>query len=419
MEQLSNKGFKSMAIILIATNTLVYISSSLYAPFLGAYYTERGVTASEIGILMAIGPLIAILIQPLWAGLSDRTGRRKDVLSLIILGCAISINSYYLGNNFFGYFIATILFTIFSTSMVPLSDAILVDLSEKIKFKFSYVRLGGTLGYALTVYIAGRVLKYYPSALFAMASISYLIMMFVVRRLPSKERENSLGGSGQKPLDIEEVEEARHEKRTKRERSRIFMNNDIVFVLLFAFVTHLGLYFGIGFMGVYLIELGYDQSIIGMLNTISALSEVPILLCIHKLIKRFGTMRIIAFSGIMAGVRILLISGGSLPTIIISQMLQSVTYMTTYYCSVTYINQNVEPMHRSKGQGILTITQAGLGSIMGMILGGRVIEAIGMRQSYIVVGCVIVGVSFVTILIYIIYNKLRSRNLINEMENIK
>ena len=100
-------------------------------------------------------------------------------------------------------------------------------------------------------------------------------------------------------------------------------------------------------------------------------------------------------------------------------MLQSVTYMTTYYCSVTYINQNVEPMHRSKGQGILTITQAGLGSIMGMILGGRVIEAIGMRQSYIVVGCVIVGVSFVTILIYIIYNKHRSRNLNNEMQNIE
>ncbi|MHB8130150.1 MAG: MFS transporter, partial [Mobilitalea sp.] len=85
-----------IGINLFMINAFVYISFSLYMPFLSSYYSKAGINAVQIGILLTIGPVIAIIIQPLWAILSDKTGRRKDILSLMVLGSGISIFSYYL-----------------------------------------------------------------------------------------------------------------------------------------------------------------------------------------------------------------------------------------------------------------------------------------------------------------------------------
>lgn len=388
MKRNINASVKSMAVILIALNAFVYICSSLYVPFLGAYYSEEGINASQIGILLAIGPIIAILIQPLWARLSDYTGRRREILMLVTFGCALAILTYYLGNNFMGYFFVTILLSAFSTSILPLCDAIVVDRASKINFNFAYVRLGGTLGYALTVSLAGHILKARPAAAFIMASGSYLIMTCIISRLPKEHKA--------KPhMDMPH--------RLQKSKTKIFKDKEIIFVLLFAFICQVGLCFCTGFMGVYLLKLGYNQSDIGTMNTISALSEVPILLCIRKLLKKFGTMKILAFSGIVTSMRIFMVTGETLTNFVLSQLMQSMSYMTTYYCCVTYISEHVAPEHRSRGQGMLAIVQAGLGSIGGMMLGGRVIDLIGMHNSYILMGSMVLSISVLIILAYFIF----------------
>ena len=51
-------------------------------------------------MLLAIGPIFAIFIQPLWAMLSDRTGKRKLLLILLALCTAGAYLLYYLGASF-------------------------------------------------------------------------------------------------------------------------------------------------------------------------------------------------------------------------------------------------------------------------------------------------------------------------------
>ena len=62
----------------------------------------------------------------------------------------------------------------------------------------------------------------------------------------------------------------------------IFEDRKIVYVLAFAFVFQIGASFCSAFLGVYAVEIGYGQSQIGLLNCISASSEIPVLLCIKK-----------------------------------------------------------------------------------------------------------------------------------------
>ena len=82
---------------LFTINAFVYIASVFYTPFISAYYACNGISAAQIGVLLTIGPIVTILIQPLWAKLSDRTQKRKQVLLLVAAGSGLSMFLYYLG----------------------------------------------------------------------------------------------------------------------------------------------------------------------------------------------------------------------------------------------------------------------------------------------------------------------------------
>lgn len=36
---------------LLAVNTFVWVTTALYAPFIGAYYAEQGITPFQVGVL--------------------------------------------------------------------------------------------------------------------------------------------------------------------------------------------------------------------------------------------------------------------------------------------------------------------------------------------------------------------------------
>lgn len=132
---------------LFSINAIIYIASGFYTPFLSAYYAQKGIDAEKIGILLMIGPCVVLLTQRFWAKISDRTGKRKEVLLVTIVGSGFSMLLYYLGNSFLCMFFATVVVTSFTTAVIPLSDAILIARSLKEGYSYSIIRLGGTLGY--------------------------------------------------------------------------------------------------------------------------------------------------------------------------------------------------------------------------------------------------------------------------------
>ena len=161
---------------LFSINAIIYIASGFYTPFLSAYYAQKGIDAEKIGILLMIGPCVVLLIQRFWAKISDRTGKRKEVLLVAIVGSGFSMLLYYLGNSFLCMFFATVVVTSFTTAVIPLSDAILIARSLKEGYSYSVIRLGGTLGYAVMTICAGMYLKTRPQMQFVFAFFAYMIL---------------------------------------------------------------------------------------------------------------------------------------------------------------------------------------------------------------------------------------------------
>lgn len=395
-------GKHSAWLRLFLINVSFWVACGSCAPFLSAYYKRIGLSFTQIGVLLAIGPIFAIFIQPLWAMLSDRTGKRKLLLILLALCTAGAYLLYYLGASFAVCLLAVLIVSLFSLALLPLCDALVIDRANAYGFPFARIRIGGTLGYAVMVFGAGMFLEKFDGAQFAVASVAYLLFAGAVMLLPQgRVREEAATARREAAPARREAVPAREEAAPARKkavpaRESIFDTSEILFVLALALIESLGLGFCGSFTGSYAVELGFGSSLIGVLSCISALSEVPILLFAGKLMDRFGEIPLLIFSGIMMSLRLCLTGMGLVPAMISAQLLQSVTYMTTYICCTQYISKHVRAGKMSQGQSALAIVQSGLAAVASNLFGGMLVDAVGTRQAFFAVAA---GVLVVALLV--------------------
>ena len=395
-------GKHSAWLRLFLINVSFWVACGSCAPFLSAYYKRIGLSFTQIGVLLAIGPIFAIFIQPLWAMLSDRTGKRKLLLILLALCTAGAYLLYYLGTSFAVCLLAVLVVSLFSLALLPLCDALVIDRANAYGFPFARIRIGGTLGYAVMVFGAGMFLEKFDGAQFAVASVAYLLFAGAVMLLPQGSARKEAAPVRKEVAPVrEEAASAREETATARRkavpaRESIFDTSEILFVLALALIESLGLGFCGSFTGSYAVELGFGSSLIGVLSCISALSEVPILLFAGKLMDRFGEIPLLIFSGVMMSLRLCLTGMGLVPAMISAQFLQSVTYMTTYICCTQYISKHVRAGKMSQGQSALAIVQSGLAAVASNLFGGMLVDAVGTRQAFFAVAA---GVLVVALLV--------------------
>lgn len=371
-------GCSYAGMLLLAANIAYWMLAGAYTPFLSAYFTAIGLSATQTGVLLTIQPLAVIFIQPLWARLSDRTGKRKFVLGFLVAASAVSVLLYYLGIRFETVLFATVVFSLFFSALLPLCDALVIDGCSTHGVEFARVRMGGTLGYAFVVFVAGSFLDVNPSAQFALIAVLCVIFLITVFLLPVA-RSFEMGA--QNTVQDDDSNDMSDEP-DKHSVLGIFTTSEIYYVLAFAFVSQMGLGFSGSFLGRYVVELGFGQGLVGVLSAVSALSEVPILLFAGQIVRRFGEMRLLVASCFFMVLRIVLIGVGVVPTMVIGQLMQSVTYMTVYYSCTRYVASHVLPGRQSQGQSVLVMVQSGMAMLMANLAGGVIGDAFGMQMSF-------------------------------------
>jgi MFS family permease len=370
-------------------------------PFLNAYFALNGITNLQIGIIAAIGPVSALCFQPLWAVLSDRTEKRRLVLQMLAVFAGFAYLLYLTGTTFPVICFATIVSMAFNSAIMPLNDAIITKEAQEKNVNFAIVRMGGTVGFAIVILFVGGYLRTHPTHMFWIALFSYIGYALVCFLLPRDKKRQKGMPADEKTSPGEAKQSGLLTARKRAEansggssghgsRERIFKSNEIFFVLIIAFIIQFALSFHAAFVSVFVVDLGYDQSMIGILFCISAFSEVPILLVIHKLIKRFNTVNLLCLSLFVVAVRVILVPIGAIPFIIASQILQGPTYMIAYYGCVTYIRDNVNEGKISQGQTILVMIQGGFATVLGGLAGGFLSDIFGLVRAFVIIAVFVV-----------------------------
>ena len=103
----------------------VYFGSlGIFYPYFALYLRENaGLTGTEVGLILAISPLVGMLAGPFWGQLADRTGARSRMLALLTLGTALGYLGLGSAAGFWSIGLATAALAVVGTAAISFSSS--------------------------------------------------------------------------------------------------------------------------------------------------------------------------------------------------------------------------------------------------------------------------------------------------------
>ncbi len=187
-------------LILSLTLAVVMLGFGMVMPVFPFYIESMGASGSELGLLIAISPLMQLVFAPIWGSVSDRRGR-KPVLLLGLLGYGVSMLLFGLATELWMLFAARGVGAILSAATMPTTMAYVSDCTSKedrgggIGALGAATGLGIVLGPALGGWLAVDSLS---TPFFLTAGVCLLTLLlvwfFLPESLPREARQPAAGG---------------------------------------------------------------------------------------------------------------------------------------------------------------------------------------------------------------------------------
>jgi MFS transporter, PPP family, 3-phenylpropionic acid transporter len=350
--------------IFLSLYAFSYMCNAVYSTFIPIYLTSVGYNKTNIGILLSLAPIVAIIGQPLWGTFSDRAKTKNMVLKILILGSAFSVLFYRVSSSFFYLSFIITCFTFFQTSINPMSDAITLEYSQISKWKFGHIRLAGTIGYSLMAVLAGILLMKNLNRMFVIYFTLGILTFVAAVLLPKVKGHQSEG----KKLAV----------------WRVFQDRTLVLYILFALIIQITLGFYYTFFSIYYQQLGASRSLIGWGSFASGISEIPFLLFAHIILKKAKTHHALLFAGTAASLRWLLLGVVVNPyMVLLLQGMHGMIFIVISVSLATYINNSVPKELKASGQALSAVFGTGVARVIGSLFGGYLSDMFGIRRMFI------------------------------------
>jgi PPP family 3-phenylpropionic acid transporter len=146
---------------------------------------------------------------------------------------------------------------------------------------------------------------------------------------------------------------------------------------------------------------------VGLMFALSSASEVPFMFLSVILLRRFGALPLLAVSAGGIALRLLLWALFPYkPVIIAAQLLHSLCYGTYHPAAVQFISSVFPAKKRGIGMPVYLALGSGVPSLLGNMIGGVIVEAIGYRPLF----AIYAGTAAVGVLIFGIMGKSGGRH---------
>jgi MFS transporter, PPP family, 3-phenylpropionic acid transporter len=280
------------------------------------------------------------------------------------LGSTLSILLFKLSAHFAFLSFAITIFTFFQTSINPMSDAITLEYSYSRKWKFGYVRLAGTLGFALMSALSGMLLAKGVDKMFYIYFTLGVISLALAVFLPKVKGHQT--------------------KAKKVPVWALLKDRKLLLLISFALIIQITISYFSTFFGIYYQQLGASKSLLGYAYFISSFSEVPFLLFSHKILKKVKPEHALIFAGITAGIRwIILGTVSNIYIILASQALHGVGFIIIMVTLAMYVNEHAPQELKASGQALIGLVNAGASKIIASLFGGYLSDIFGLKQMFI------------------------------------
>lgn len=355
------KKEKGSPVVFLIQSALLWSCVPIVYSFMPVYLEYSGFGEVQTGLLLALGPIMSIVLQPFMGIIADRSKYKNIPLIVLNAGTMVSILLFTLGNGRLYIIFASFLLAFFQAALISVSETVTLEGLESINKPYGPVRLAGTAGYASVSVLVGFFLeKNIRSFFYITAAVAFLSILSSFS-LPKVEGHQS--------------------KNSRIAATDIFSDKLLILFLSFATVAHMSIAFYQNFFPVYFANIGGTSDILGVLYAVAAVSEAPFLIYADKIEKKLGIEKTLAFSMGVVFIRYILMYFIKSPILMYPLMLlNGLTYIVFVFTMAVYINRTVAPQLRATGQTIHGSCTA-IGRILGSVLGGWLIGQLGILNA--------------------------------------
>ncbi len=139
----------------------VYMAGlGLVYPFQAVWYQDSaGLTGWQLGMVLALRPIMGIVGQPLFGRIADRSGRRALTLAVVLAGAGVAYFVLPWAPGIWAVVGVAAVAAFFGTSVMSLGTSVsMAALGSQASQRFGSVRVWGTVGYAIVLFAFPRLL---------------------------------------------------------------------------------------------------------------------------------------------------------------------------------------------------------------------------------------------------------------------
>ncbi|MDR1949178.1 MAG: MFS transporter [Spirochaetaceae bacterium] len=346
---------------------IIYAATTPYLPILVRGLGYRPII---VGILLGIFEGAGIVGPFLFGYFADKLGKYKTGLIITFALSVVTVIPLVLWIHPLASALFLALFAIGFRSTVPLLDAITTINLGKTG-NYGRIRTVGSVSFVLMVLFFQWTPVLRPNTSINIAiwiGLTSAIAILPVLLLPLRYTETA---SAHSPAG----------------RTRIVQKSRLWSPLLVLGIGMIGLsrlaispiY---SFFPLYLVEfLHWDA--VGLLFALASASEIPFMFISNRLIRRFGSLRLLMIAAIAIGIRISILAFFPYKSCIIaSQLLHSLCYGVFHPAAIAFISGCVPPERRALGMSLYLSIGTGLPAFLGNILGGYLVDHWGYQTLF-------------------------------------
>jgi len=344
---------------------LYFAASGITQPFLPAYMKSLGLSATQVGVLLAINPVASLFAPPFWAHLVDRTGRPARVLSWVSLGACVGIAAVAASSHYALLIAAFALYGVFVCSITMLADTLAMQRVAVTRESYAHMRLFGSLGYVVSAVLFGLFTRG-PSraAILVPVAISAAYGLWSLRL-----RASFTGAPALHPLA----------------GLRILANRDVLRLLVAASIHWMACAPYHGSLGIHVQALGLAPSVAGLAAATGVAAELAALLAYPRWGHRVAPRHLLFVCFAVSALRWAAMALASEPWVIIAlSSLHGLTFGAFYVASLALLARRVPAGLKASGQALFVAVTFGVGGIVGYAASGLGYDWLGGHRLFAV-----------------------------------
>ncbi len=338
-----------------------------FNPYFTLWLQHLGLPLAAISLLAAVQPLTRVFAPYAWGVLSDRTGERVRLLQYCGTAALIASLGLFLDGGTVWVGAVLLLLFVHTSSMMGMTEAAMAHVVAGDWGRYGRVRLWGSAGFLVTVFVAGAWFEHFGMGHFpGWATATLAVVAACTFYLPAMREKPAAGESSHEPVGTV----------LRQPVVRWFFAS-----LVFHVMAHMAVY---AYLSLFLDARGYSKTAIGALWAVSVVVEIAWFFVqgrfIHRrplpwwlLVCAWVTVARMALTGALAD---------WWPALLFAQLLHAITFAAHHTTCVAFVTRHFPGRLRGRGQALFTVAGYGVGGVAGVLAGGALADAVGYEALF-------------------------------------